>query len=106
MCFDLLMRLFSLFLAHQYLNSGKNPCECEDKNWFRVQAVPVFLSNRCTICLGVPPDVRVPQVKRHWSRKCESLDVSLLYESPRSVSGIAFYLLHFRYQISNVLIRP
>jgi hypothetical protein len=36
------MRWLSSFLACQHLSSGTNLRECEDRSWFKVQALPVF----------------------------------------------------------------
>jgi hypothetical protein len=38
----LLMRLLSLFMTSQHLNSRTNLRECEDQSWFKVQAVHAF----------------------------------------------------------------
>jgi hypothetical protein len=36
------MRLLSIFLACQHLSSGTDLRDCQDQNWYEVQAVPVF----------------------------------------------------------------
>jgi hypothetical protein len=36
-------------MACQLFNSGPNLCYYEDQSWFKVQAVSVFLFNRCKI---------------------------------------------------------